>query len=75
MLSRKRNKRKPEDYVYVKGEYQTTLQNTNNYLRSEKKINKNKILSYCETSNICKYIYANKIENNGKVVLHYVKLT
>ena len=32
-----------EDYVYVKGEYQSTKKN--NYLRWENKVNTNKVLS------------------------------
>ena len=32
----------------VKGEYQSTLLNIKHYLRHEKKVNKNKLLTYCE---------------------------
>ena len=61
-----------KNYVYVKGEYLSTLQEIKQYLRGQNKVSRNKVLSYCETLNT--YV-KNKIENNEKVVLHYVKLT
>ena len=42
--------KKQEDYVYVKGKYQATLQQIYHYLRCEDKVDKNKVFSYCETS-------------------------
>ena len=38
-----------QDYIYVKKEYQSTLQNMKNYLRYENNVNENHVLSYCET--------------------------
>ena len=40
--------RKRQDYVYVKGEYHSALQKINHYLRRKNKLNKNKVLSYCD---------------------------
>ena len=42
-------KRKREDYIHVKGEYQGTLQKLKHYLRRENKVNENKVSLYCET--------------------------
>ena len=39
---------KREDCVYVKGEYESNMQ-TNHYLRWENKVNKYRVLPYCET--------------------------
>ena len=61
--------RKCEDYVYVKGEYQSAMQKKiRHYLKDEHKVNENKILSFCK--DICK----NVITKNEKVAIHYVKL-
>ena len=61
--------RKCQDYVYVRGECQSTLLKVKHHLRHENKGDENKMLSYCEK---LRYMQ-NKIKNNEKVVLHYVK--
>ena len=43
-----RTDRKGQDYVNVNGEYQSTLQNITHYLRREKEVNTNNVLSYCD---------------------------
>ena len=43
------NRKQRHDYVYEKGEYQSTLQKIKHYLRRETKVNKSKVLSYYET--------------------------
>ena len=62
--------------MYVKGEYQDTLQTIKHYLRREHKLNRDKISSNCKKLR-CIYInaYINIMKNNENVVLHYVKVT
>ena len=46
--------RKCQDNVYVKWEFESTMQIIKLYLRRENKVNENKILSFCEALQICK---------------------
>ena len=57
--------KKCPDYVYVKWEYWSTMQKIKHYLRYENKVNKSKVLSYCEA---LRCMWNNK--NHDRIGLH-----
>ena len=55
---------KRQDYVQIKENTKVLCKIIKQCLRRENKVNKIKVLSFCETFDLCKYISTNIIQNN-----------